>query len=82
MTVSRAGVLITGFALLALSVVYLRGEQTRAAARAVALELKQVQARRELWRAQATVARLRAPTQIRDRLERFPDALRSPLPNG
>ena len=68
---TRACVLVLLFAALALAVVWIRAEQTRALARAVTHESSWVALRRELWRAQANVARLRAPTRLYDSLDLF-----------
>lgn len=78
MTVRRGVVLLILFTGLALSVVYLRTEQVRAAARTMNLELRQIEARRELWQLEASVARLRSPEQIRTRLPVFVDDLHAP----
>lgn len=71
MSAARAAILLISFVVLALCVVGLRLEQTRAAARAIRLELRQVEARRELWALQARMARLRSPERIRTRMELF-----------
>ncbi|MGB0716236.1 MAG: hypothetical protein ACPGXK_10180 [Phycisphaerae bacterium] len=71
MSATRASVLLVIFVGLALATVGLRLEQTRAAARAVKFELKQVEARRELWAVQARMARLRSPERIRERVEQL-----------
>jgi hypothetical protein len=71
LTTLRLCALLAAFAWIALAVVYLRAEQTRAAARALLIESQQVEARRELWRLQTGVARLKAPERIRDRAEWF-----------
>ena len=71
LTALRRCVLLAAFAGIALTVVYLRSEQTRAAARALAIESQRVELRRELWRLQAGVARLKAPGRIRERVGRF-----------
>jgi hypothetical protein len=67
----RACVLILAFATLALATVWIRSERTRAAARCVMHENEWVALRRELWSAQANVARLRAPARLHDSLELF-----------
>jgi hypothetical protein len=71
LTSFRALCLLAVFVAVALNVVALRAEQTRAAALAVNLELEQVAARRELWRLQAKVARLRSPRRIQDKLRQI-----------
>ncbi len=78
MTKSRACLLLTAFTGIALATVFLRLEQTRAAARALRTELDQVPVRRELWRLQAGVARLRTPARIRMRVQHFKTALVPP----
>ena len=78
MTAGRICTLLVAFAVIALAVVYLRAEQTRCAARTLAIESMRITVRRELWRVQAGVARLQAPTRIRDRMDWFqtePDSL-------
>ena len=69
MTAVRVSALLGAFAGIALTLVVLRVEQARCAARTVALEAEWVQTRRELWRLQSRVARLRAPGRLRDRME-------------
>ena len=61
--------MIAGLALIALMSVYLRSEQARMATQSLSAELKQVTERRELWKHQAAVARLRAPGVIHDRIK-------------
>ena len=78
MTVWRASILLALAAGLALSVVHLRAEQTRCAARALAIEAERIELRRELWALEARVARLRAPERIHYRLELFGSGLVSP----
>ncbi len=82
MTAYRACMLLFAFTLIALAAVYLRTEQTRAAARALAAELHRVEVRRELWDVQASVARLRAPEEIRTRVTRFDEELLPPTADG
>ena len=67
----RACILLLTFAALALGVVYIRSEQTRALAKAVAMENDWVAMRRELWRLQTMVARLRAPSRLYGSLDLF-----------
>jgi len=68
----RRGVLLTGlYAALALAVVYLRAEQTRSSARALKLESRWAETRRELWDLQTQVSRLCAPRRVRDTVEWF-----------
>ena len=68
MTTLRVTTLVAAFAGIALAVVYLRTEQARSAARALAHESAWIELRRELWQTQAAVARLRAPEQIHGRM--------------
>ena len=63
----RGCTIIVGFASVALATVFLRAEQTRCAARLVALESEWVTVRSSLWSVQARSARLRAPQQVHDR---------------
>ena len=67
MTVRRGATLLAVFASLALSVVYLRAEQTRAASSILRLESEWVRLRSELWGVQTRIARARAPDRIHDR---------------
>lgn len=55
----------------ALAIVGLRGEQARTASRMMKLSGQRIALRRELWDMQMAVARLRAPDQVRDRVERL-----------
>ncbi len=55
----------------ALCVVHLRAEQARVAAEILSSEARRVELRREMWTLQMSVARLRTPAQIRDRVERL-----------
>jgi cell division protein FtsL len=77
-TVIRGLVLTAVFAALALVVVYLRAEQTRASARALSCESRWVESRRELWALQTQVSRLSAPQRIHDTIERFGAEILSP----
>ncbi len=70
--------LLVAIALMALSVVYLRAEQTRSAAGALALEARWVKARRHLWSLQAQVARLRSPDHIHARMKWLDEELYRP----
>jgi hypothetical protein len=74
----RRCALLAAFALTALAVVHLRAEQTRAVARALAIESQSVELRRELWRLQTGVARLKAPGRIHDRVVQFDAGLVPP----
>ncbi len=71
MSAWRISVLAALFAVIALAVVFLRAEQTRAAGRTLRLEAQWVQARRDLWLSRSGVARLRSPEQVHDRAARF-----------
>ena len=74
----RRCVLLTAFAAMALMVVHLRAEQTRAAARALTLESRRIELRRELWLLQTEVARLKAPDRIHERVGWFDARLVAP----
>lgn len=63
----RIVVVIVGFAIVGLTLVHLRSEQVRCAARTLSLENKWVQLRRETWSVQSAIARLRAPDSIHER---------------
>ena len=71
MSVFRTCGLLVAFAGIALTLVYLRTEQAGSAARSLELEARWIDLRRELWSGQTELARLRTPTQIRERIERF-----------
>ena len=71
MTVGRLCALLSAFALIALAVVHLRGEQTRCTARTLSLEAELVEQRRELWRLQSSVARLQAPLRLHECMGQF-----------
>jgi hypothetical protein len=70
--------MIAALSLIALVAVYLRAEQTRCAAHTLAIESELIKERRELWRVQSAVARLRAPGHIHDRMDWFEDDLVPP----
>lgn len=78
MSTIRAGYLISGLAFIALMSVYLRSEQARVATESLSAELRQVTVRRELWKQQAAVARLRAPEVIHDRIKVFDSQVEPP----
>lgn len=64
---------------LAVAVVSLRTEQTRATARMLAAESRRNQSRRELWSLQVRVARLKTPARIRERVDQtWPTGLLPP----
>lgn len=67
MTVRRGSTLLAVFASLALAVVYLRAEQTRAAASILGLESEWVRLRSDLWSVETRMARARAPDRIHNR---------------
>ena len=71
MSAFRACVLLGAFTAIALTVVCLRAEQTRCAARTLAIEARWVELRRELWSVHASISRLRAPGRIHDRVDWF-----------
>ena len=71
------GVLLA-LAAIGFGVVWLRAEQTRAAARTMNLAASWIELRRELWSVQAGVARLRTPRRIREGIVRFDDELVPP----
>ena len=78
MTVARGFALSAVFAGIALTVVHLRAEQTRCAARMVAIDADWVRLRRDLWGLQTRIARLRAPERIHDRVAAFQTGLVPP----
>jgi len=80
-TIGRFCALLSAFAVIALTLVYLRAEQTRCAARTVSIEAKFVEQQRELWRLQTGVARLQAPSRLHDCMERFHADLVPPRAN-
>lgn len=65
-----AGAIVVMLAL-ALAVVHLRAEQARCAARMLKSEGDRIALRGELWELQASVARLKSPVEIHDRLRRL-----------
>ncbi len=67
----RATVLLLAMAGVAMGTVYVRSEQSRMAAAALRNEAKSHDLRRELWSMQASLARVRSPAQIHDRLGRL-----------
>ena len=81
MTLSRVCGLFGVLVVVALAVVYLRVEQTRCAAKTLALESQWIALRRELWQVQTGAARLRAPGRLHDRMEWFDTDLIPPLPD-
>jgi len=69
---------LAAFAVMALAVVHLRAEQTRCAARMVAMDADWVRMRRDLWGLQTRIARLRSPERIHDRVAAFQTGLTPP----
>jgi hypothetical protein len=80
MTVSRAAALLLTFAVIALTVIHLRAEQMRAAARIHNLELAQRRLHQNAWELQMRIAQLKTPDQIRDRVERWRLNVLAPCP--
>ena len=78
MNVSRVCVLLGLFAGVAVTVVHLRAEQTRCAARIVSMESQWVRLRRELWGLQTRTARLKSPELLHDRALLFQTGLAPP----
>ena len=71
MTAARTCGILIALAVVALAVVFLRSEQTRFAADTLRLERESIALRRQLWRLQTGVARLRSPERVRQSLEWF-----------
>lgn len=71
MKVGRIGALFAAVALIAIAVVQLRAEQARVAADSLQLEGSWMELRRELCELRASVARLRSPERIHDRVDWF-----------
>jgi len=67
--VVRVSVVLGGMMVLALALVHLRVEKTRSAARALEMERQCLVLRRELWQVQTSLAGLRAPKRIHERVE-------------
>jgi hypothetical protein len=80
MTIARATVLLLVFGLIALCVVHLRGEQTRAVARIQVLAAEEAQLRQTSWHLQMAIARLKRPDAIRKRIERWQVNVSAPSP--
>ncbi len=72
-----AGVLAI-LALLALALVHVRAEQARLAALSLAHESRLVQLRAQLWEVRSSLARLRAPRALHERLCWFDAELMAP----
>jgi len=71
LTALRTGGLVAALVTLALAIVYIRAEQARSASRMLAHQSRWIELRRELWKAQSGVARLRAPARLYSSLELF-----------
>lgn len=69
MKLARVFGLIAALTGIALTLVYLRAEQVRSAARIANAEAEWARLRTELWAAQARSARLRTPRRLHDRIE-------------
>lgn len=80
MTIPRAAALLVVFALVAMSVVYVRGEQTRTAARIHELAVTQNRLRQASWELQMEIARLKTPDRIRQNVERRQLNVMAPCP--
>lgn len=78
MTVARGCALLICFTAIALTVLHLRSEQTRSAARLAAMDARWVELRRDLWGVQTRIARLRSPERIHDRVIAFQTGLVPP----
>lgn len=78
MKVMRIGALLGAFATIAIAVVCLRAQQARVVAESLELEGQWMSLRRELCELQASVARLRAPERIHDRVDWFYVAVEPP----
>jgi hypothetical protein len=70
-TIVRGAVLLLIAASIALCAVYLRTEQTRAAAHVQRLEEERIRLWQKSWTLQMEIARLKAPERITDRVERL-----------
>lgn len=83
MTTMRISFLVLSFGVLAVGLVHLRSEQVRSAAVALKWESEWINLRRETWKVQAEIARLRAPGSIHDRTKWFQTDLVAPsTPTG
>ncbi len=80
MNVFRGLVFLALFTVLAVCAVHLRAEQVRMTANVQSLRRERVELRRESWVLQTQIARLRAPNQIRDRVEHWDLAVHAPMP--
>ena len=78
MNVIRVCALLGIFVGIAVTVVHLRAEQTRCAARIVSMEAQWVTLRRELWGLQTRTARLKSPELLHDRTRLFQTGLAPP----
>ena len=82
MSVRRGLLLLLAFATLAVAAVHLRAEETRLAARIQQLRRERTALRRQSWALQMEIARLRAPRQIRERVDRWCLDVRAPRLGG
>jgi hypothetical protein len=80
MTVSRITALLLIFGVIALAVVHLRLEQTRAARRIQKIQVELVEIRREAWTTQLAIARLKAPSRLEQRVEELNLQVSAPYP--
>ncbi|MCO6436942.1 MAG: hypothetical protein J5J06_07635 [Phycisphaerae bacterium] len=71
MIVRRVVILLIMLAALAAALLTVRAAQTRASVQALRMERDWLALQREAWQLQASVARLRAPENVHDRLDRF-----------
>lgn len=71
MSLSRLGLLLGLFTLVALALVGLRVAQAQSVSRALKYEAQWIEARRRLWNVQAVVSRLKTPQRVRERVSRL-----------
>lgn len=76
--VRRVVILLALLASLAAMLIGLRAAQTRASAMGLRLERDWLATQREVWQLQASVARLRAPENVHERIARFDTDLLPP----
>ena len=69
MNFGRVVGLLLALGAVAVALVHLRTEQTRATARMLAAETRRNHLRRELWSLQVRTARLKTPARIRERID-------------
>ena len=82
MTTTRAMYVVLLLGAVSVTVVGLRTEQTRIAARTVQLQREGMALRRKAWVLHIEVARLRTPSHIRDRVARWSLNVFEPSPPG